>query len=723
MNDFLAWAAQNTLIAFGLALLVAALTRVWRSPAVAHLLWMLILLKLVAPPMWGIECTALPDIATLDPQDAGGSIDPTQPEALSIPGKPSEATQGTAPRSFLEPPAQQAATSDPAPGPIGRPTDAGFVHAWNRMRTGLFSLWIAGVTLCGLLAAVRIVRFERRLRGTLPPPEGLVRLAANLARRIGLRGVPTIRCVASGTVPLVWWAGRRPAVVLPLPLIRELDDEEVAMILTHELAHLRRRDHWVRLVEMGVSIVHWWNPLVRVIRRRIHEAEDLCCDAWVCRLFPDGARQYAETLLKALESLEQAPGRPRLLPASPLFHSVSSKERIEMLLNSRLSPSPTTGRVLAIVLLALLVLPSFVRVVPNETRADTSDEPSVAPATKTDVPKFDSAGPDAPKAEPSRSSEFPHGVEFELGATRFLDADQVTIVEVRGTDKTIAAGNIYWVRGTYTLASHDRATLAAYVTATDAAHARSTPLKSQSVIVQRGSGSFALFLPVSHRGYPHVSFYPAEGGNGFGGIYFGTGDSVMKPKTARPDPPKSSELPHRVKFEQGATRFESGDDIRIEEVRGTAETMTAGNIYWIRGSYTLASRDRAGLSAYVTSNGSGPSFGVQSTAIERGTGTFTLFLPMSVDGWPHVSFYPAGSGESFGGNYFGTGDSVMKNWFGSAAVQSDIDRANSGSDYLIKMRQRREFWRQSSTMPENSRTPLTRFSPAGSTWGSGSASP
>ena len=42
----------------------------------------------------------------------------------------------------------------------------------------------------------------------------------------------------------------------------------------------------------------------------------------------------------------------------------------------------------------------------------------------------------------------------------------------------------------------------------------------------------------------------------------------------------------------------------------------------------------------------------------------TLILPMSCRGWPHVSFYPAGGGESFGGNYFGTGDSVLKSWWG-----------------------------------------------------------
>ena len=64
-------------------------------------------------------------------------------------------------------------------------------------------------------------------------------------------------------------------------------------------------------------------------------------------------------------------------------------------------------------------------------------------------------------------------------------------------------------------------------------------------------------------------------------------------------------------------------------------------------------------------NATGYSFRVQSTVVEHGSGSFTLFLPMSCRGWPHVSFYPAEGGEGFGGNYFGTGESVLKKWWGS----------------------------------------------------------
>jgi hypothetical protein len=115
---------------------------------------------------------------------------------------------------------------------------------------------------------------------------------------------------------------------------------------------------------------------------------------------------------------------------------------------------------------------------------------------------------------------------------------------------------------------------------------------------------------MSCRGWPHVSFYPAGGGGDFGGNYFGTGASVLKrwwgsEPTVRkaiitPDARATSEFPHAVRFEQGATRFLDGDKITITEVRGTADRFTPGQTYRIKGTYTLSSHDRAMLAAYVT---------------------------------------------------------------------------------------------------------------------------
>jgi hypothetical protein len=168
---------------------------------------------------------------------------------------------------------------------------------------------------------------------------------------------------------------------------------------------------------------------------------------------------------------------------------------------------------MGLVLFGLLALPAFVQTTGSEALGGPAEKTPAIPAGKADSPT---------------TSEFPHVLKFEQGATKFLNGDKITIVEVRGTADTFTPGNIYWIRGTYTLASHDRATVAAYTTAMDAANGTNTPFTVQSTVLNKGDGTFTLFLPMSYRGWPHVSFYPADGGEGFGGNYFGTGDSVLK---------------------------------------------------------------------------------------------------------------------------------------------------------------------------------------------------
>jgi hypothetical protein len=128
----------------------------------------------------------------------------------------------------------------------------------------------------------------------------------------------------------------------------------------------------------------------------------------------------------------------------------------------------------------------------------------------------------------SRASELPFDVRFERGETHFENGDKITILEVRGTADTVTFGNIYWIRGTYKLTSHDEAILSTGTTAADTVNGRYNNLKIQDRLVKKGEGEFKLFLVMPFRGWPHVSYYPAKGGNGFGGVYFGTAESLHK---------------------------------------------------------------------------------------------------------------------------------------------------------------------------------------------------
>lgn len=125
-------------------------------------------------------------------------------------------------------------------------------------------------------------------------------------------------------------------------------------------------------------------------------------------------------------------------------------------------------------------------------------------------------------------------------------------------------------------------------------------------------------------------------------------------------PPVAAPTGLEVPFQLGYTEFLQGDAITITSVRGTNSAIAPGNIYTVTGTYELNSQPRAMVAIYTSSFpgqspvSSGP-FGNNSVTINAGKGTFSLELLMRTDGYPHVSFYPAGGGSSFGGTYFGTG--------------------------------------------------------------------
>ena len=164
------------------------------------------------------------------------------------------------------------------------------------------SFWIVGLLGMTVYYVGGTARFRGKLAKAEPAPRPVRRMVSKIAREFGLRRIPDISMLSEPISPMIW-CGRRSRLVLPTKLWSQLDKVGRQAILCHELAHLRRRDHWVRWVELGISTLFWWNPLVWWVRRRVHEEADLCCDTWVTWLMPRRRRAYAEALLAAREHI------------------------------------------------------------------------------------------------------------------------------------------------------------------------------------------------------------------------------------------------------------------------------------------------------------------------------------------------------------------------------------------------------------------------------------
>lgn len=123
---------------------------------------------------------------------------------------------------------------------------------------------------------------------------------------------------------MLWTLTLCPRLIFPDALWGRLDPEQRDALLAHELAHLKRRDHWVRLLEIVVTGLYWWNPLVWWARCAVREAEERCCDAWVVRAFPDRTFKYASAIIETLDCLADA--LPRRRSELPVWDRQASSE-------------------------------------------------------------------------------------------------------------------------------------------------------------------------------------------------------------------------------------------------------------------------------------------------------------------------------------------------------------------------------------------------------------
>jgi hypothetical protein len=110
---------------------------------------------------------------------------------------------------------------------------------------------------------------------------------------------------------------------------------------------------------------------------------------------------------------------------------------------------------------------------------------------------------------------------FSTGQSLFRPGDSIKITQVQRGKKFIT------VTADYELANADRALIALHITSMkDTSGTRNAA--EQSKQITRGKGTVTLHHPATYEGMPHVSFYPSpQGGQAFGGIYFGTKDEAF----------------------------------------------------------------------------------------------------------------------------------------------------------------------------------------------------
>jgi len=130
-------------------------------------------------------------------------------------------------------------------------------------------------------------------------------ILATLSMNLGIG--KSVRILQSGiaTVPMV--VGHfKPLILIPLGLLNSLSADEVEAILCHELAHIKRRDYLVNLLQSFIEIVFFFNPAVLWVSKLIKEERENCCDDLAISKM-DNKRNYVKALITCQEFQLKAP--------------------------------------------------------------------------------------------------------------------------------------------------------------------------------------------------------------------------------------------------------------------------------------------------------------------------------------------------------------------------------------------------------------------------------
>ena len=170
------------------------------------------------------------------------------------------------------------------------------IHFWPDL---CMILWLCGIAVMLALGIIRYIRMKRLLDDAAALEPGV--FATDRIR------VPFIL----GLLP--------PRIYVPAVL----DAQEAAFVLAHERVHIRRGDHWSKLLAYLLLAVHWFNPAVWAAFFLMSRDMEMSCDERVLRDLSGSATAYSRTLLRFAE------GRQFPAPAPLGFGESDAGSRIK----------------------------------------------------------------------------------------------------------------------------------------------------------------------------------------------------------------------------------------------------------------------------------------------------------------------------------------------------------------------------------------------------------
>ncbi len=300
------WLLTNSMHAALLAGLILALQRLFRkrlSPNWVYGLWLLLILKLVAP--WSPESSlSLFGYFSFEQMQSGDSA------ASEIGGS---ASNRTAPSS---PPFNNADFFD-------KDQDAALLADFDFFTIFVF-LWLAVAFFLFAYSSFKNFRLLHAIKRRRPVVDDrilnvLENCKAELNVYVPINIVVTDRVESPALLGYI-----RPRLLMPKDVLNSLSEADLRYVFLHELAHIKRKDIFANWVIAFLQTLHWFNPFLWLAFNRMRSDLEIACDYFVLSSARKKENQaYGKTMLKVLElasRLNPLPGAVGLLEDKKYMH-------------------------------------------------------------------------------------------------------------------------------------------------------------------------------------------------------------------------------------------------------------------------------------------------------------------------------------------------------------------------------------------------------------------
>lgn len=288
--------------------------------------------------------------------------------------------------------------------------------------------WFGGVLALSIRSIGGWAVVERFARRRTWPAEAVwdERFAA-LAKRLSISRPVRLSVSALAQVPaVVGWM--RPIVLVPAGVFTGLTAEQIEALLAHELAHVRRHDYLVNLLQTAAETLFFYHPAVWWVNRNIRSERENCCDDLAVEV-------CGNTLayVRALTELEQmrSRGTPRLAMAAD---GGSLLSRVERLLGMNRTAGTAPSGLLAIGIAACLLVAGIAANGLAQRTERVEPMPAASLAQQSGAPASPRPSPPAQKRAEEKKDSRGWLDEIQSEGYRNLSVDQLIALKIHGVD-------------------------------------------------------------------------------------------------------------------------------------------------------------------------------------------------------------------------------------------------------------------------------------------------